>query len=287
MSPKGLKWNGGELSLEKCRVMGILNVTPDSFSDGGAHLSVDEAVRHAWQIANEGADILDVGGESTRPGAKPVNLKAERDRVWPILQRLKEEKYPLPISLDSVKSDLAEEALEGSYAQIINDVEGLRNPKMVEIVKKYEAPVILMHMFGQPRTMQSEYHYEDVVEDLITFFRQRLKDVGIEKNVVIDPGIGFGKSVDHNLQILRRLKEFDVIGHPVLIGASRKSFIGKVLDLPVEDRLEGSLAAAVIAAYNGASIIRAHDVSQTVRAVHLVQSALQGNWVPSAPRAEI
>ena len=164
--------------------------------------------------------------------------------------------------------------------RLVNDVEGLRNQEMVDVVTNHAVPVILMHMFGTPRTMQDDFHYDDVVRDVATFYRKRLEETGLTENVVLDPGIGFGKSVEHNLSLLHRLEELCDLGHPILIGASRKSFIGKILDLSPEERLEGSLAAAVIAAYNGASIVRVHDVRATVRAVRMAESMRRETVAP-------
>ncbi len=267
-----LTWPQGELPLTRCQVMGILNVTPDSFSDGGEHLPLAYAVKRAWQVVEEGADILDVGGESTRPGSEAVDESVERSRLWPLLRELNTNNYPIPISLDSSKPRLIRDAGNSGYVQIINDVCGLRDPKMRAVVIETGLPVIIMHMFGQPRSMQNDYHYDDVVEDLISFFGKRLEVLGREENVILDPGIGFGKSVEHNLTLLRRLSEFKRLGFPLMIGASRKSFIGKVLDLEVEERLEGSLAAAAVAVSQGASIVRVHDVRASVRVIRLVES---------------
>lgn len=267
-----LRWPNGSLVLDRCRVMGILNVTPDSFSDGGKFIKPQAAVKRAWEIAQEGADILDVGAESTRPGAQAITEDEERGRLWSILDCLTKENFPIPISLDSTKPALVAEAFEKGWIQVANDVGGLRDPKMVEVIKEFQIPVILMHMFGTPRTMQQDYHYKDVVADLISFFQKRLKETEIDDNVVLDPGIGFGKSVDHNLTILNRLQEFAPLGCPLMVGASRKFFVGKVLNLKTEDRLEGSLAAAAIAAYNGASIVRVHDVQATVRVLEVVEA---------------
>jgi dihydropteroate synthase len=256
------------------RVMGTLNVTPDSFSDGGRFLEPDKAVERAFAIAEEGADLLDIGAESTRPGAEPVPEEEERRRLWPVLERLAREKFPLPVSLDCAKPALVAEAWDTGWIAIVNDVEGLRNPEMVRVVRERNAPVILMHMWGTPRTMQQDFRYGDVVADLIAFFRRRIEETGLAEQVTVDPGIGFGKSVEQNLEILRRLREFGVLGRPILVGASRKSFIGKVLDLPdPADRLEGSLAAAAVAAMNGASIVRVHDVRATVRFLKLFSAA--------------
>ncbi|MFH1018326.1 MAG: dihydropteroate synthase [Pseudomonadota bacterium] len=275
-----LHWEGGSLALDRCRVMGVLNVTPDSFSDGGKSFAADDAVARAWRIAEEGADVLDVGAESTRPGAQAVSEDEERRRLRPVLEALASKKYPLPISLDSRKPSIVKETLENRLVQIINDVEGFRNPAMVGLVKKFRVPAILMHMFGDPRTMQKEYRYGDVVADLAAFFRARLAETGLEDNVVIDPGIGFGKSVDHNLEILRRLEEFHVLGRPIAIGASRKSFIGSILGTELDERLEGSVACAVVAASQGAAIVRVHDVQETVRALRMTHAILEGKPTP-------
>jgi dihydropteroate synthase len=252
--------------------MGILNVTPDSFSDGGEFLGADAAVARAWEIQREGADLLDVGAESTRPGAEEVTEVEEQRRLWPVLTRLAAERYPLPVSIDTRRPSVAEGALRERKVQIVNDVGGLRNPEMAEVVKRHAVPVVLMHMSGSPRTMQSDYHYDDVVTDLISFFRKRLSDTGLKENVVIDPGLGFGKSTEHNLTLLKRLDEFQVLGLPILVGASRKTFIGRVLDIPPGERLEGSLACAVLAAANGAAIVRVHDVRPTVRALRMAEA---------------
>lgn len=274
-----LYWPGGELKLDRCRLMGILNVTPDSFSDGGAFLDSSYAVRRAWKILKEGADILDIGAESTRPGAMGVDIEMERSRLWPILKKLAENRFPLPISLDSTKPELVEEAWDLGWIQIVNDVEGLRNSKMRDVVKKLKAPCVIMHMYGSPRTMQEDFQYDDVVKDLITFFRKKLKECDLDENIVLDPGIGFGKNVKHNLEILNRLEEFQVLGHPVMIGSSRKSFIGKVLEAETNDRLEGSLASAALAIERGAKIVRAHDVRATRRAIRMVE-AIRGTSAP-------
>ncbi len=260
--------------------MGVLNTTPDSFSDGGRFVGLDQAVARAWEVAKEGADILDIGGESTRPGAIPVSEQSERDRVWPVLEKLAEQKYPLPISLDTTKPKLVFEAFQQGLIQIINDVEGLRNPDMVSVVKELHVPLILMHMFGKPRTMQKDYFYKDVVCDLISFFSSRLEETGISENVVLDPGLGFGKGVEHNVVILHRLSEFKSLGYPLLVGASRKTFIGEILDAGVNERLEGSLAVAAIAVYNGASILRVHDVAATVKVVKVIEAISKASPAP-------
>ena len=256
-------------------IMGVLNVTPDSFSDGGRFLGADAAVEHAKRMAREGADIIDVGGQSTRPGAKPLAAEDELGRIKPVIQRLVAE-LDVPISIDTFQPDVAEECLRLG-ATIINDVSGLRDPRMMAVAARYEAPVVLMHMLGTPLTMQEEISYQDVVEDLKTFFRERTREAteaGV-RQVMIDPGIGFGKTAAHNLRILDRLGEFKDLGYPVLVGASRKSFIGEITGLPVENRLEGTIAATVIAAGNGADAVRVHDVAACKQALRITDAVRQ------------
>lgn len=267
-----LYWKNGSLSLHRCRVMGILNITPDSFYDGGQFTQLDKAVERAWDMVDQGADILDIGAESSRPGSDSISVDEEKKRLFPLLEKLKNEKYPLPISLDTTKSEVLSEASKNEWVQIANDISGLRDPAMVAVVVANEIPVIVMHMLGTPQTMQKEIAYEDVVIDIIQFFKKRLNDCRLKNNVVLDPGIGFGKSVKHNLTILNRLNEFQELGFPIMVGASRKSFIGEVLDLPAADRLEGSLAAAAIAVDRGAKILRVHDVQETVRLVKTIEA---------------
>lgn len=252
--------------------MGILNVTPDSFYDGGAYSHLDKAIERAWAMVDEGADLIDIGAESTRPGAPVVSLEEEKARLYPVLEQLKAEKFPLPISLDSSKPEIVTETAKKGWIQIANDITGLRNPSMVLAVVKNELPVIIMHMFGTPQTMQQDYFYDDVVTDIIDFFKRRLNDCRLKENVVLDPGLCFGKGVEHNLAILNRLSEFHTIGFPILIAASRKSFVGKILDTESDDRLEGSLAAAAIAVDRGAKMLRVHDVKQTVRVVKMIEA---------------
>ncbi len=267
-----LRWKGGSLSLHKCRVMGVLNVTPDSFYDGGHFMDPSVAVDRAWEMADQGADLIDIGAESTRPGAPSISLGEERKRIFPVLEKLASEKFPLPISLDTSKPEILTESYKNQWVQIANDVTGLRNPAMVLAVVSHQMPVIIMHMSGTPDNMQNNYHYDDVVTDIIDFFRKRLNDCRLKDNLVIDPGIGFGKGLQHNLALLNRLDEFASLGFPVLIGASRKSFIGKILDLEEQQRLEGSLAVASIAVDRGVNILRVHDVRETVRVVKVAQA---------------
>lgn len=246
-------------------IMGILNVTPDSFYDGGKYFSFVNAVRHAEELVNEGADIIDVGGESTRPGAESVSPDEELKRVIPVIRKLAD-RIDVPISIDTQKSKVAKEALE-SGARMVNDISALRtDPEMAGIVKEYNVPVVLMHMKGTQRDMQVNPEYTDVIGEIKAFFRERIewaKANGIrEENIIIDPGIGFGKTLEHNLEILRRLKEFKEFGMPVLIGPSRKSFIGRILDKTEEERIWGTAGAVSAGILNGADMVRVHDVSE-------------------------
>ena len=260
-------------------VMGIINVTPDSFSDGGLFLKADDAVEQALRLESEGADIIDIGGESSRPGSAGISLKEERQRVIPIIRRLAK-KLRIPISIDSSKSEVARAAIEAG-AVIINDISALRFEKgrMAKIAAGSKVPVILMHMLGQPKTMQKKPVYRDVVGDISDFLSERVRfalDSGIRaEKIILDPGIGFGKTLEHNLEILKRLKEFKVLGFPLVVGTSRKAFIGKILnkDRP-SDRGNGTLAAVIWTALNGANILRVHDVKQTAEALKIL-GALQ------------
>lgn len=258
-----------ESRKKRVLIMGILNVTSDSFFDGGKYLSKEKALERAYKIADEGADILDIGGESTRPGSIGVSADEEKKRVIPVVEKLSE-KISIPISIDTTKSDVAGEALDAG-ARIINDISALRfSPDMGETAKKFNAGVVLMHMQGTPRDMQNEPYYRDVVKEIKDFLSlaiKRAEACGIDKEAIaIDPGIGFGKALEHNLEILRHLDEFKKLGKKILIGVSRKSFIGHILNLPAEERLEGSIAANLWAIFNGAEIIRTHDVLSMERA---------------------
>lgn len=253
-------------------IMGILNVTPDSFSDGGRFLSPDAAVERALAMEKEGADIIDVGGESSRPGAEPVPVEEELRRVLPVLERLRG-KLRIPISIDTTKAEVAEAALRAG-ASIVNDISALRfDPAMAPLVAKFGAGLVLMHMLGTPKTMQQAPHYEDVVTEVRDFLAERAQyaqSQGIPREAIaVDPGIGFGKTVEHNLELLRRLPELVELGFPVLVGPSRKSFIGAILGLGVEERLEGTLAACAVAVVRGADILRVHDVKEVRRAADL------------------
>ncbi len=268
----------GELRLgERTHVMGVLNVTPDSFSDGGRYLDPERAVERGVGMVEEGADIIDVGGESTRPGASPVLASVEMRRVLPVVRALAQ-RVRAPISIDTTKPEVARAALDAG-AQIINDVSGLRRREMAALAASSGAPVVLMHMRGTPRTMQRDPVYDDVVAEIYRFFGRRMELAEAEgvdpERVILDPGIGFGKTVEHNLELIARLGELRGLGRPIMVGVSRKSFIGKILDLPVGERLEGSLAASVAAVLNGATIIRAHDVRESVRAARVADAILR------------
>jgi len=272
---------------EKTLVMGILNVTPDSFSDGGLYYSIDEAVEHAKRMEKEGADIIDIGGESSRPGAEPISVEEELRRVKPVVEQLINE-ISIPLSIDTYKSRVAEEILKLGVS-MVNDITALRGDKrMVEVVKEYDATVCLMHMKGTPRDMQINPYYDDVMGEITGFLEERSRfaiNHGIPKeNIIVDPGIGFGKrtgkGVEDNCTILRELPRLKKLGFPILVGASRKTFIGNVCSgkdepLPVNERLEGSLAAACIAVMNGADIVRVHDVLETRRVVDLVDAVIK------------
>ncbi|MCG8486985.1 MAG: dihydropteroate synthase [Chromatiales bacterium] len=268
---------GKNLDLSQPQVMGILNLTPDSFSDGGLFIARDAAIEHALQMIEEGAAIIDIGGESTRPGAQPVTAQQEMDRVIPLIEALAGE-IEVPISVDTSKAEVMREAVSAG-AGMINDVMALRDSGALQAAAEAAVPVCLMHMQGEPRTMQCNPHYDDVVEDVKTFLQQRLDACvasGIPQDrLIVDPGFGFGKTLAHNLALLDDLQNLDQLGVPVLVGISRKSMIGTLLgDRPVEDRLYGSLAAAVMAAMKGSAILRVHDVQATVDALAIV-SAVQ------------
>ena len=256
-----LKWDRRPL------VMGIVNVTPDSFSDGGQHASTDAAIAHGLQLLQDGADVLDIGGESTRPGAEPVSLADELRRVVPVVTGLANQ-TKCPLSVDTSKAEVARRCLE-TGAHIINDVSALAgDPGMPAVVQQHRCGIVLMHMQGTPQTMQQNPHYEDVVTEVGQFFAERLQSAGaggiLPERVVLDPGIGFGKKGKHNLELLARLAEFQALGRPVCLGVSRKGFIGQIVQRPVDQRLAGSLAAVLFAqSRNAVQIVRVHDVRET------------------------
>jgi dihydropteroate synthase len=253
--------------------MGILNVTPDSFYAGSRLSSLDEAVRRGMQMVSEGADILDVGGESTRPGSEPITEEEEIDRVAPVVECLVRE-TPVPLSVDTSKPGVADACLRLG-ARIVNDVSGLTDPKMLAVLVRHGAAAVIMHMRGTPKTMQKDIQYDDVVREVKQHLAERARQAqqaGV-REIIIDPGIGFGKTIEHNLQLLARLEELQDTGYPILFGASRKSFLGSITGgLPPEERIEASLAAAVIAVMNGADIVRTHDVQATWRAVRVADA---------------
>jgi len=256
------------------RVMGILNVTPDSFSDGAALPSPEGAVEAAARMADDGADFVDVGGESTRPGAASVTEDEEVRRVVPVIQAIKRE-LRLRVSVDTMKSSVARLAIEAG-ADLVNDVSAFSDPAMLAVVRDARVPVIVMHMRGTPRTMQQDTGYVDLLSSVVGFLRksvERAVAAGIvDDKILVDPGLGFGKSAAGNLQILRELTTLRSVGRPLVIGASRKSFIGAALDLPVGERLEGSLAVAAHAAWQGAHVIRAHDIAATKRTTRMIDA---------------
>jgi dihydropteroate synthase len=267
-----LTYPGGKLSIEKPLIMGILNVTPDSFSNGGRFLKKEDAIAQGVKLAEEGASIIDVGGESTRPGAEPVEEHEELKRVIPVIEALAIKKNLL-VSIDTYKSKVARESIKAG-AKIINDVSALgADPAMAEVAAEEKTPVILMHMKGTPKTMQSNPSYQDLMGEIISYLRERIKyaiSSGVkEESLIIDPGIGFGKLPEHNLQILKRLEELKSLGRPILVGTSRKSFIGHYLQKAVDERIWGTAATAVISVLKGANIIRVHDVKEISEVVKM------------------
>ncbi|PSN06323.1 dihydropteroate synthase [Siccibacter turicensis] len=267
---------GTSLDLSHPHVMGILNVTPDSFSDGGQHNTLIEAVKHANAMLNAGATIIDVGGESTRPGAAEVSVDEELSRVVPVVEALAQ-RFETWISVDTSRPEVIRETARAG-AHIINDIRSLQLPGALEAAAETGLPVCLMHMQGQPGSMQDAPHYENVFADVDRFFSEqiaRCEAAGIAKEkLLLDPGFGFGKNLTHNYQLLARLSEFHHFGLPLLVGMSRKSMVGQLLNVGPADRLSGSLACAVIATMQGAQIIRVHDVKETVEAVRVVEATL-------------
>lgn len=266
---------GRRLDLSRPAVMGILNITPDSFSDGGVFFSSEKAIAHALAMVEQGADIIDVGGESTRPGARPVSVQEEIDRVVPAIEALARA-VAVPISVDTSKPEVMRAAVKAG-AGLINDVRALSEPDALQTAAVLGCPVVLMHMQGEPRTMQADPRYRDVVGEVRDYLAARLEAAlaaGISRDrLIVDPGFGFGKDVEHNLELLRHLREFTPLA-PVLVGLSRKSMIGKLLGLPVEQRLPASIALALLAVQNGANILRVHDVGPTVEAVRMLNAVM-------------
>lgn len=275
--PNGLQCGGRFLNLSKPAVMGVLNVTPDSFSDGGKFCNHEQAISQALRMVDQGAAIIDVGGESTRPGADPVSEQEELDRVIPVVLALAAEVDAI-ISVDTSTPAVMAEA-ESAGAGLINDVRALEREGALECAKNSTLPVCLMHMQGDPVSMQNNPQYSNVVSDVAGYLMGRVRacrDAGIvDDRILLDPGFGFGKSLQHNLSLLKHLDQLVALGFPVLVGMSRKSMIGAILGKHVDERLHGSVAAAIIAAHNGASIIRVHDVGPTVDALKIVSAVLE------------
>jgi dihydropteroate synthase len=272
-----LEWSRFCLDFsQKTHIMGILNVTPDSFSDGGLHFDKSSAVNRALRMAEEGADIIDIGGESSRPGAEPVSIEEETRRTIPVIEALAKE-LRIPISIDTYKSEVAKRAIDAGAA-IVNDISGLRfDPEMPGMVAAYQVPVVIMHIRGTPKNMQKNPTYQALIPEILDYLRDGIgmaTDAGIsEEMIIVDPGIGFGKTFEHNLEIINNLRAFTVLRKPVLTGPSRKAFIGKILgDAPAAERLEGTIAAVAVSIMNGANIVRVHDVREMAQAAKVADA---------------
>lgn len=265
------------MDLSRACVMGILNVTPDSFFDGGSFTTPDAALAQARRMLEQGAGIIDVGGESTRPGAQTISVQQELDRVIPVIEALCSE-LDVIISIDTQKPEVMRAAVQAG-AGMINDVYALRNTQALVTAAALEVPVCVMHMQGEPRSMQHQPHYGDVLGEVKTFLVQRreaCRTAGIpDERIIFDPGFGFGKQLAHNLRLFKHLGEFAALGQPLLVGVSRKSMLGAILDLPVQQRLQGSTALAALAIWLGARIIRAHDVAATLQAIRVIEAVQQ------------
>lgn len=272
------------LRQNRARIMGIVNMTPDSFSQDGLYVKsqipssksqIDKIVNHIAKMVRDGADIIDIGGESTRPGAKPVSVKEELKRTIPVIKKIAQ-KIKVPISIDTYKPEVARQALDNG-ASLVNDIAGL-NHKMAKIVSEYKAGVVIMHMQGKPQTMQNNPVYKSLLDEIIEYLDKAISeavDYGIHRDkIIIDPGIGFGKTLEHNLEILNRLREFKILGRPILVGPSRKSFIGKILNAGPQERIFGTLSACALAVKNGASIVRVHDVKAVKEALKVTDAIL-------------
>lgn len=264
--------------MKKVVIMGILNLTPDSFYDKGKYSQKEKALARVEEMISQGADLVDVGGESTRPRAIKVSVEEELKRVIPVIDRIKA-LFQIPVSIDTYKARVAQEAIEAG-ADMINDISGLRfDPEMKQVVAQYKVPLVIMHIKGTPGDMQDNPCYDSLMGEIISYLAEGIKiaqEAGIDKEkIVIDPGIGFGKTVKHNLEIIKKLSELKSLGRPILIGVSRKSFIGNILNLPLGERLEGSLAATCLAVSKGARIVRTHDVRETRRVVDLTEAILE------------
>ena len=276
-----LTWQNFSLDFsKKTCLMGILNVTPDSFSDGGQYFDRTLAIKRAHEMVEEGADIIDIGGESTRPGSEPVPLEEEIARTIPVIEEISK-KIKVPISIDTYKAEVAKRALDAG-ASIVNDISGLRfDSEMPKVVSQYKVPVVIMHIKGTPKNMQANPIYEALIPEIMDYLRESIRlamKSGIaEDKIIIDPGIGFGKTYDHNLEIIKNLHEFTLLEKPLLVGVSRKAFIGKILgDAPASERLEGTAAAVAISILNGANIIRVHDVKEMKKVAMVADAVKRG-----------
>ena len=272
-------FGGVEYDLDsRPHIIGIINVTPDSFSDGGKYEGTEEAVDAALAMVADGADFIDVGGESTRPGSEPVPLEVELKRIIPVIEKLVKA-TSIPLSVDTYKSAVAAKALRAG-ARIVNDISGLHfDAQMADVIAQYDATVIIMHIRGTPRTMQTDVVYRNLIGEIRIYLEEGIRiasEAGI-RQIILDPGIGFGKNTDHNFEIFKRLGEFRDLGYPILVGPSRKSFIGKILNLPVEDRLEGTAAAVAVSIMNGANILRVHDVKEMKRVAIIADAIRRAN----------
>ena len=261
-------------SPSRTLIMGILNLTPDSFSDGGQFNSIQKALDHTMSMIEAGADIVDIGGESTRPGSKPISFVEEIERTIPVIEEIRKIS-DCTISIDSYKSEVVEAALNVN-ANIVNDISGLTyDNKMAKLISNKKSPLILMHMKGKPLDMQKTPIYDDLISEICNFFSNQIllaNSVGIDSSkIILDPGIGFGKRIEDNFEIIRELKQIRAMGFPVLIGPSRKSFIGDTLNLPTDDRIEGTMATITAGLLNGANIVRVHDIKETLRTVSIAE----------------
>lgn len=271
-----MKYKFGKLEYDlssRTFIMGILNVTPDSFSDGGKYLSTETAIERALEMIEDGVDFIDVGGESTRPGSTPVPVEEEMRRVLPVVEGLTK-KTSIPISIDTTKAKVAEEALKCG-AVIVNDISAMNfDPEMVDVITKHNATVILMHIKGTPQNMQNNPEYNDVMSEILEYLQKSINLANKKgvKQIIVDPGIGFGKKLEHNIEIFKRLSELKILGYPILVGPSRKSFIGQILELPIDQRLEGTAASVAISILRGANIVRVHDVKEIKRVVKIIDT---------------
>jgi dihydropteroate synthase len=275
-----LQWDRFSLDFsKKTHIMGILNITPDSFSDGGTHLDKFKAIDHALRMIDDGADILDIGGESTRPGSEPVSTDEELRRTLPVIEALAKN-ISIPISIDTCKAGVAVRALEAG-ASLVNDISGLRfDPEMPKVISRFKVPVVIMHMKGTPKNMQADPTYKALIPEIIDYLRESIRlatKSGIHENMIIlDPGLGFGKTFEHNLEIINNLEQFSVLKKPLLIGPSRKAFLGKILGgLPPQERLEGTAAAVAISIIKGAHIVRVHDVKEMAKVARVADAIKQ------------